>query len=105
VATVDTKLAALMDDPRLEHGGPGVRPRLHIRVLGRNAEQGYWDAVGEADDGTRMKAEDFWGVQDIGDGIDAAAARGVELRVSKDVYAQMQTCGDAWYPRPDSVRY
>jgi hypothetical protein len=80
------------------------KPRLHIRVLGRNEELGNWNAIGETDDGTRMPA-DFWGVQDIGDGIDFAAARGVELRVAEDVYADMQTYGDAWYPRPKAVRY
>jgi hypothetical protein len=78
--------------------------RLHIRVLERN-EDGTWLAVGELDDGTRMPAWDVWGVMDLGDGISAALNRGVELRVSEEVYAEMQSWGDAWYPRPGSVRY
>lgn len=96
-----------MDRPILtqEAGASHDKPRLYIRVLGRNEEHGNWNAIGETDDGTRMPAEDFWGVQDIGGGIDAAAARGVELRVAEDVYADMQTYGDAWYPRPKSVHH
>ncbi len=83
---------------------PSVVPvRVHLRVVSRNAERGNWNVVGETDDG-RLAITEVEGVQDVGDGIDAAHARGVQLRISDEVYALMHEYKDAWYPRPPSAR-
>jgi hypothetical protein len=76
--------------------------RLHIRALSRNEENNCWNAIGETDDGEQVEAPDFWGVQDVGGGISAAMARGVELRVSEAVYAEMNEYGHSWFPARSS---
>ncbi len=80
-----------------------LQERVHLRVVSRNDDLGNWDVVGETDDG-RPAVTDVVGVQDVGDGIDAASARGVELRISDEVYSVMHDYKDAWYPRPPSVK-
>jgi hypothetical protein len=66
-----------------------------IRVLGYDIQGGQWTASGG----------DVLGVYDLGDGISAAASRGVRLLVSEEVYEEMLLRGDAWLPRPKSVWY
>lgn len=84
---------------------PSIIPkRVHIRVVSRNEENGHWNVIGETDDGKQVALADIGGVQHLGDGIDVAHARGVELRISDEVYAWMHEYKDAWYPRPPSAK-